>query len=182
MGSSRLPKSVQISNPHRDGVYAALVDPRLPPVLKSLLDGFPAADHEETAPHAPTLIISRLACSLVGTTQAVRITPGSLAYKAYGQQEVTEQFSCNYGFNPHFRHKIAKGKLRITGVGPDEEIRIVELSDYRFYVGTLFLPQNSSRADKPHPLFVEFLRAALDFRSSQNRNGAGGAIPSKSIG
>jgi CTP synthase (UTP-ammonia lyase) len=76
-----------------------------------------------------------------------------------------EQFSCNYGFNPHFRGQIAEGKLRVSGVGPDEEMRIVELSDHLFYVGTLFLPQNSSRADKPHPLIVEYLRAALDFRS-----------------
>ena len=129
--------------------------------------GFRDADHEETAPDAPTLIISRLACSLVGTTQAIKITPGSLAYKAYGQPEVMEQFSCNYGFNPLFRDKIAKGKLRITGVGPDEEARIVELPDHCFYVATLFLPQNSSRADKPHPLIVEYLRAALDFRSSK---------------
>jgi len=129
--------------------------------------GFLDADHEETAPDAPSLIISKLACSLVGTTQAIKITPGSLAYKAYGQPEVTEQFSCSYGFNPHFRDKIAKGKLRVSGVGPDEEIRILELSNRRFYVATLFLPQNSSSADKPHPLIVEYLRAALDFRSSK---------------
>jgi CTP synthase (UTP-ammonia lyase) len=129
--------------------------------------GFIDADHEETAPNAPTLIISRLACSLVGTTQAIKITPGSLASKAYRQPEVMEQFSCNFGFNPHFQDKIAKEKLLVSGVGPDGEMRIVELSDRRFYVATLFLPQNSSRADKPHPLIVEYLRAALDFRSSK---------------
>ena len=136
--------------------------------------GIRDAEHQETAPNAPTLIISKLSCSLVGTTQAIKIAPGSLAYKAYGQREVTEQFSCNYGFNPHFRDKIAAGKLRITGVGPDEEIRIVELSDRRFYVATLFLPQNSSRADKPHPLVVEYLRAALDFQNSSRNGGIKG--------
>jgi CTP synthase (UTP-ammonia lyase) len=129
--------------------------------------GFRDADHEETAPDAETLIISRLSCSLVGTTQAIQITPGSLAYRAYGQKEAMEQFSCNYGFNPHFRDQIARGNLRVSGVGPDEEARIVELSDRRFYVATLFLPQNSSRADKPHPLIVEYLKAALDFKSSK---------------
>jgi len=128
--------------------------------------GFLDAEHEEKAPNAPTLIISKLSCSLVGTTQAVKIMPGTLAYKAYGQREVVEQFSCNYGFNPYFRDKIAAGKLRVSGVGPDEEVRIVELSDRRFYVATLFLPQNSSRADKPHPLIVEYMKAALDFRAS----------------
>jgi len=132
--------------------------------------GYQDADHEETAPNATTLIVSRLACPLLGTTQAIKITPASHAYKAYGQQTVMEQFSCRYGFNPLFRDKIEKGKLRITGVGPDQEIRIVELSNHRFYIGTLFLPQMSSSADRPHPLIIEYLKAALDFRSS-NRNG-----------
>ncbi len=133
--------------------------------------GIREAEHEETAPEAPTLIISRLSCSLVGTTQAIKVTPGSLAYKAYGRGEAMEQFSCNYGFNAQFRDRIAGGKLRISGVGPDEEIRIVDLSDRPFYVATLFLPQNSSRADQPHPLIVEYLRAALDFRTSGRRGG-----------
>ncbi len=133
--------------------------------------GIREAEHEETAPEAPTLIISRLSCSLVGTTQYIKITPGSLAHKAYGRGEAMEQFSCNYGFNAQFRDRIARGKLRVSGVGPDEEIRIVELSDQPFFVATLFLPQNSSRADQPHPLIVEYLRAALDFRASGRSGG-----------
>ena len=132
--------------------------------------GYQDAGHEETAPKATTLIISKLASPLLGTTQAIKIMPGSHAYKAYGQQTVMEQFSCRYGFNPLFRDKIDGGELQTTGVGPDEEIRIVELSNHRFYVATLFLPQMSSSADRPHPLIVEYLRAALDFRSS-SRNG-----------
>ena len=132
--------------------------------------GFHDAHHEEIAPHAPMLIISKLAGSLVGTTQAIKIIPGSHAYQAYRKEEVMEPFACNYGINPDFQDKIASGKLQITGVSSDGEIRIVELSDHRFYVGTLFLPQKSSAADKPHPLVIEYLRAALDFQSS-SRNG-----------
>ncbi len=136
--------------------------------------GIREAEHEETAPDAPTLIISKLSCSLVGTTQAIKVTPGSLAYKAYGRRDAMEQFSCNYGFNAQFRDRIARGKLRVSGVGPEEEIRIVELSDRPFYVATLFLPQNSSRADQPHPLIVEYLNAALDFRASGRSGGISG--------
>ncbi len=132
--------------------------------------GYRYADHEETAPNAPTLIISKLAFSLIGVVQPIRILPGAHAYKAYGQHEVKEQFSCNYGLNPLFRDEIAREKLGITGLGPDEEARIVELSDHPFYVATLFLPQISSRPDKPHPLIVSYLRAALNFRSRTGRN------------
>ncbi len=133
--------------------------------------GYRHADHEETAPNAPTLIVSRLPFSLIGVTQLIRILPGSHAYKAYGQHEVKEQFSCNYGLNPLFRDEIAREKLRITGLGPNDETRIVELSDHQFYVATLFLPQISSWPDRPHPLIVSYLRAALDFQSSHGNNG-----------
>ena len=129
--------------------------------------GIEDAEHEETAPGAPTLFISKLACSLVGQTQTIKIRPGSHSHLAYGQQEVTEQFYCNYGLNPRFRDKVEKGKLKITGVDLDGEVRIVELSDHRFYVSTLFLPQVSSTDETPHPLIVAYLSAALDFKTSR---------------
>jgi CTP synthase (UTP-ammonia lyase) len=126
--------------------------------------GIHDAEHEETAPGAPTLFISKLTCSLVGKTQTIKIVPGSRAHQAYGQQEVTEQFYCNYGLNPEFRDKVNEGQNKITGVDLAEEARIVELFDHRFYVATLFLPQISSRPESPHPLIVAYLRAARAFQ------------------
>ncbi len=128
--------------------------------------GIEDAEHEETAPSAPTLLVSKLACSLVGRTQTIKIIPGSLVHRAYGQEEVTEQFACSYGLNPQFRDKVEKGQLKITGVGLDGEVRVVEVSDHPFYVATLFLPQISSYPESPHPLIVAYLRAALAFRTS----------------
>jgi CTP synthase (UTP-ammonia lyase) len=127
--------------------------------------GIEDAEHEETAPGAPTLFISKLACSLVGQAQTIKIAPGSHAHQAYGQKEVTEQFYCNYGLNPRFRDKVEKGKLKITGVDLDGEVRIVELSDHRFYVATLFLPQVLSKPEIPHPLIIAYLRAAVAFNA-----------------
>jgi CTP synthase (UTP-ammonia lyase) len=111
-----------------------------------------------------------LVCSLVGQSQTIRITPGSKAYQAYGKQEVTEQFHCNYGLNPQFRDKVGTGKLKISGVDIEGEARIVELSDRPFYVATLFLPQVSSRPDRPHPLIIAYLKAALAFRNSRRND------------
>jgi CTP synthase (UTP-ammonia lyase) len=133
--------------------------------------GIRDAEHEESAPDAPTLFISRLACSLVGSIQTIKITPGSKAFLAYKQEEVTEQFFCNYGLNPAFRHKIDEGQLKITGVDLDKEVRIVELSDHRFYVATLFLPQIASRPGSPHPLIVAYLNAAQAFQTSRRNGG-----------
>ena len=133
--------------------------------------GIQDAEHEETAPGAPTPIISKLICSLIGKTQTIKIVPGSRAHQAYGQQEVTEQFHCNYGLNPAFRDEVGKGQLKITGVDLDGEVRIVELSDHRFYVATLFLPQISSKTGSPHPLIVAYLRAAQAFQISRRDRG-----------
>ncbi len=127
--------------------------------------GIKDAEHEESAPDAPTLFISKLACSLAGKTQRITITPESLAGRAYGKQEVLEQFFCNYGLNPRFRKEIGKGKLSVTGVDHDGEVRIVESSDHPFYVAVLFLPQVCSTPESPHPLIVAFLKAAVVFKN-----------------
>ena len=125
--------------------------------------GIDGAEHEETAPRASRLVISKLACSLAGTSQAVRIVPGTLAHQAYGKGEVTEQFRCSYGVNPVYRDTIEDGALKVAGLGPDGEVRIVELSGHRFFIATLFLPQLSSSAESPHTLIVAYLKAALAF-------------------
>jgi hypothetical protein len=86
------------------------------------------------------------------------------------EEELTEQFHCNYGLNPVYRDHLSKGALRVAGVGPYGEVRIVELSDHRFFLATLFVPQLSSSADTPHPLVVAYLNAARAFRVFQRRS------------
>lgn len=127
------------------------------------------AGHEESMPNAPILFISKLACSLVGKSQTIKILPGSLAHKAYAQEEVNEQFVCSYGLNPRFRNKIENGQLQITGVDLDGEVRVVELSDHPFFISTLFQPQISSQPASPHPLIVAYLMTARSFQR-QERN------------
>jgi len=107
------------------------------------------------------LVISRLASSLVGKTETIKIAPGSLARDAYAREETAEQFSCNFGLSPGFRRGKDWGRLKITGIGPAGEARIVELMDHPFYVATLFLPQMSSSPNRPHPLIKAFLLAAM---------------------
>jgi CTP synthase (UTP-ammonia lyase) len=112
-------------------------------------------------------VVSKLTCTLAGRSQRVRIVPGTLVHQAYGMEETVEQFRCAYGLNPEYRDAIDDGELQVVGIGPDEEVRIVELSGHRFFVATLFLPQLSSRAEEPHPLIVAYLRAAMGFRTQR---------------
>jgi CTP synthase (UTP-ammonia lyase) len=123
--------------------------------------GIADAEHEESAPDASDLVISRLSCSLVGTTQTITLTPGSLAHRLYGQTAVTEVFACNFGLNPHYRDLFQNSELRVSGIDADDEVRMVELPGHPFFVATLFLPQVSSSEVSPHPLITGYLRAAL---------------------
>ena len=125
----------------------------------------PDAEHEETAPDASQLLITRLICSLVGRTETIQVMPGTHAYQAYGKEAV-EQYRCSYGLNPAYRNRLFGGALRIAGVDAEGEVRIVELSEHRFFVATLFLPQLASSREKPHPLIVAYLRAAVDCRTA----------------
>ena len=127
------------------------------------------AEHEEITPDASRLIISKLTCSLVDTTQTITILPGTLAHRAYGQTTATEQFVCNYGLNPVYRESISQGRLKIAGIDASEEVRIVELSAHRFFLATLFLPQLSSTPTMPHPLIVAYLQAAQNFQACPQR-------------
>jgi CTP synthase (UTP-ammonia lyase) len=125
--------------------------------------GIGDAEFEETAPASPTLVITRLACSLAGVEQSVFIAPKTLAFKAYGKDRVTERFTCNYGLNERYRDDIIRKDLSIVGKDGDGNARIVELACHRFFIATLFLPQLSSKHGNPHPLIVAYLRATRAF-------------------
>jgi CTP synthase (UTP-ammonia lyase) len=107
------------------------------------------------------LVISRLSCSLVGTSQTISLLPGSLAHQIYGQSEVTEEFACNYGLNPQYRDLFLNSELSVVGVDADGEVRMVELRTHPFFLATLFLPQIRSSVERPHPLITAYLRAGL---------------------
>jgi CTP synthase (UTP-ammonia lyase) len=130
------------------------------------------AEHEETAPGAATPVVSKLVCSLVGQTQTIQIIPGTRAAQIYGGEAPNEQFRCNYGLNPAFRERIFNGALKISGIDSSGEVRIVEMSTHPFFIATLFLPQLSSNADRPHPLIVAFIKTAARRLESDARSKA----------
>lgn len=106
--------------------------------------------------------MSALSCSLAGTTQPVKIVANTLVQQVYQANEATEEFRCHYGFNPEYRDKIFAGAMKVSGLGPEGEVRIVELSGHPFFVATLFVPQLRSSPLLPHPLIVAYLKAAAD--------------------
>ena len=124
--------------------------------------GFTDAQHAEYDPYASNLFISELACSLAGRTMEVQLAAGSRAAGFYGSTRTSERYYCNFGLNPEHRRRLHEGGLRVVGTDQDDEARVLELPDRRFYLATLFVPQLSSTPESPHPLIVAFLRAAAD--------------------
>jgi CTP synthase (UTP-ammonia lyase) len=90
----------------------------------------------------------------------VAIEPGSTTAAACQSTRSMERFYCNFGLNPEYQDALEKSGLQITGRDQNGEVRIVELGSHPFFVGTLFVPQARSLPGQPHPLVVEFCRAA----------------------
>jgi len=128
--------------------------------------GFRDASHAESDPEASCLFITPLSCSFVGKSMRVTLKPGSKASIACRATRSTEQFYCNFGLNPEYQDQIGKHGLQITGTDQNGEVRIVELPEHRFFMGTLFVPQARSQPGNPHPLIVEFCRAAAHLATS----------------
>jgi len=83
--------------------------------------------------------------------------------------EAIEPYYCNYGVNPDYRLQFEASGLRVSGVGSEGEIRIVELPEHPFFVATLFLPQARSTAVTPHPLVVGYAAAVTTRREARAR-------------
>ncbi|MEK6698654.1 MAG: CTP synthase [Nitrospirota bacterium] len=90
------------------------------------------------------------------------IEKGTLAYQAYGRQEISERHRHRYEFNIKYKEALKAAGLVISGVSPDKElVEIVELKDHPWFLGCQFHPEFKSRPRSPHPLFTSFIGAAL---------------------
>ncbi len=90
------------------------------------------------------------------------LKPGSRVASAYGQEVVSERHRHRYEVQPRFHSKLSEAGIVWSGMSPDGRlVEMVELDDHPFWVGTQAHPEFKSRPDSPHPLFREFLAAAL---------------------
>ena len=86
----------------------------------------------------------------------------SLSYKAYQQEKISERHRHRYEFNNDYRDVLEKGGLRIAGINPKRNlVEIVEVKDHPWMVGVQFHPEFKSRPLRAHPLFREFIKAAI---------------------
>ncbi len=91
-----------------------------------------------------------------------KLTDGSLAHAAYGEQVIYERHRHRYEFNNEYREQMEKAGFVFSGTSPDGRlVEIIELEDHPFFIASQFHPEFVSRPTRPQPLFREFVRASL---------------------
>jgi CTP synthase len=145
--------------------------------------GLTEANSAEFEPTTPDPVISTMAdqeqivagqADLGGTMRLgaypAVLEPDSIVAQAYGTTQVSERHRHRYEVNNAYRDRIAESGLRVSGTSPDGYL--VEFVEYPpdvhpFIVGTQAHPELKSRPTRPHPLFVAFVGAAIDYKQGE---------------
>lgn len=91
------------------------------------------------------------------------IAPDTTMQRCYGTNHISERHRHRYEFNNEYRAILIDAGLTLSGVSPNERlVETVEFCDRAFHVGVQFHPEFKSRPNKPHPLFVGFIKASLE--------------------
>lgn len=95
------------------------------------------------------------------------LAPGSRAHAAYGQDAVSERHRHRYEFNDRYRERLAAAGMTIVGTNPQGLlIEMIEIPAHPWFVACQFHPEFKSRPLNPHPLFREFVGAAMQHRDT----------------
>lgn len=90
------------------------------------------------------------------------LVTGTLARKAYGTRKCVERHRHRYEFNNAYKEQLEAKGMVFSGINEDQDlVEIIELRDHPWFVGTQFHPEFLSRPQRPHPLFRDFMRAAV---------------------
>ncbi len=122
-----------------------------PDSIHKVIDFLP--DQSDETDKGGTLRLGAYPCSIV---------PGTQMHRVYGKLEISERHRHRYEFNNDFRQTLVDAGLTISGTSPDHYIvETVELEGNDFYIGVQYHPEFKSRPNKPHPLFLGLVEAAL---------------------
>ncbi|MFZ5979720.1 MAG: CTP synthase [Candidatus Zixiibacteriota bacterium] len=92
----------------------------------------------------------------------------SQAYQAYGEKEISERHRHRYEFNNVYREMLTRDGLVLSGVSPDRRlVEIIEIANHPWFVGVQFHPELKSRPTRPHPLFRDFVKAAVAYNTGK---------------
>lgn len=129
------------------------------------------ANSREFAPDTPNPVIDLMeeqkSIRALGGTMRLGAMPcvikkGTLAYEIYSQKKIFERHRHRYEVNIHYHEILEQYGMILSGFNPDLElVEIIELKDHPWFIGCQYHPEFKSRALEAHPLFREFVKAAL---------------------
>lgn len=95
-----------------------------------------------------------------------KVQKDTFTYQAYQKELIHERHRHRYEFNQKYQEILVNNGLKLGGTSPDGKlVEIIELSDHPWFLGCQFHPEFKSRPKDPHPLFREFIRASLRYKS-----------------
>jgi CTP synthase len=98
-----------------------------------------------------------------------KLSTGSNAAKIYNANLINERHRHRYEVNINFKNEFEKTGLKFSGISPDGKLpEIIEIEDHPFFVGVQFHPELKSKPFDPHPLFVSFVKSAINNSGNAN--------------
>jgi CTP synthase len=95
-------------------------------------------------------------------TQPCKLVAGTKARELYGADEISERHRHRYEFNNAYRDQLMKAGLTVAGLYAKHDlVELIELRDHPWFIACQFHPEFLSKPNKPHPLFRDFIEAAL---------------------
>ena len=141
--------------------------------------GLAEANSTEMNPSTPHNVIDLMeeqkSISNMGGTMRLgaydcRLTPGSKAAEAYGTTDIRERHHHRFEFNNDYRKQFEQAGMACVGENPDSHlVEVVEIPSKRWFVGTQYHPEYSSTVLNPNPLFLAFVRAAIQYRDQKHK-------------
>ena len=143
--------------------HSTELDPKTPdPVIYLIKEWFDYRTQQmqvrdETSDMGGTLRLGAYPCVL---------NEGTFAREAYREEEISERHRHRYEFNNDYRAQLEEKGLVISGTSPDNNlVEIVEIAKHPWFLGCQFHPEFKSKPMKPHPLFRDFIAAAIDHKA-----------------
>ena len=101
---------------------------------------------------------------------ACQIQEESIAHDVYQTTDILERHRHRYEFNNVYKKQMEDAGMKTTGLNPDTGlVEIVEIPSHTWFVGVQYHPEYKSTVANPHPLFVAFVKAAVNFKTDKNR-------------
>jgi len=99
-----------------------------------------------------------------------RLKTGTKAYQAYREDLISERHRHRFELNNNYIERFQSAGMIISGLYPEKNLaEIIEIKDHPWFVGVQFHPEFKSRPDRPHPLFRDFITAAINYSESKRK-------------